>query len=41
MMFKERGWRAALGLTAAVMAVALAVSGALNALLLAFPSLVG
>ncbi len=41
MMFKERGWRAALGLTAAVMAVALAVSGALNALLLAFPALVG
>jgi Fe2+ transport system protein B len=41
MMFKERGWRAALGLTLAVMAVALGVSGALNGLLLAFPSLVG
>jgi ferrous iron transport protein B len=40
-MFKERGARVALGLTAVVLVVALGISGALNGLLLAFPSLVG
>jgi ferrous iron transport protein B len=41
MMFKERGWKGALLITVAVLAVALAIAGTLNRALLVFPGLVG
>lgn len=41
MMFKERGWKGALTITAAVLVVALGISGVLNRVLLLFPGLVG
>ena len=41
MMFKERGWKGALTITAAVLVVALGISGVLNRLILLFPGLVG
>lgn len=41
MMFKERGWKGALVITVAVLAVALAIAGVLNRTLLVFPGLVG
>ena len=41
MMFKERGWKGALTITVAVLAVALGIAGALNRVLLMFPGLVG
>jgi ferrous iron transport protein B len=40
MMFKERGWKGALTITVAVLAVALGISGALNRVILFFPWLV-
>jgi ferrous iron transport protein B len=41
MMFKERGWKGALAITAVVLAVALGISGMVNRILLAWPGLVG
>lgn len=41
MMFKERGWKGALTITAAVLVVALGISGVLNRVILLFPGLVG
>lgn len=41
MMFKERGWKGALTITAAVLVVALGISGILNRVILLFPGLVG
>ena len=41
MMFKERGWKGALTITAAVLVVALGISGVLNRILILFPGLVG
>jgi ferrous iron transport protein B len=41
MMFKERGWKGALLITVAVLAVALAIAGVLNRVLRLFPGLVG
>jgi len=41
MMFKERGWKGALGITVVVLFVALGISGILNRVILLFPGLVG
>lgn len=41
MMFKERGWKGAVLISGAVLAVALAIAGVLNRILLIFPGVVG
>lgn len=41
MMFKERGWKGAITISVAVLAVALGISGVLNKILILFPQVVG